>query len=212
MKTLIRVAIVLAAIGGFFFLFLRSVQNTRAEPYVVERQHLQGWTLELETPVTSTSPVLVMRPPLQFGSGLFNQVFARMMESMKGASTGGVPVILGGEYERSLAGRYTPQGLLDAARAAGLDRAALTPECVAVRRVSEPGLTRQVYFVMFDWPAFVQFREQVARDIQDVPTAGTYQPASLSPVMIIAATDADFDRWLPISASDDDCVAPVAIE
>jgi hypothetical protein len=31
--------------------------------------------------------------------------------------------------------------------------------------------------------------------------------------MMIAATDADFDRWLPIRANADaDCVAPIAIE
>jgi hypothetical protein len=205
--------VILAAVGGFLYLFLRSAQNVRSEPYVVERQHLQAWTLALETPALSTSPMLVVRPPIEFGSDLFNQVFARMMESMRGSSGGGVPVILQGEFERALAGRYTPQALLDAARAAGLDSAPFTPRCLAVRRVSEPGLTRQAYFVVFDWPAFVQFREEIAREVQAAPGTAVFEAGALSPLMMIAATDADFDRWLPIRANADaDCVAPIAIE
>jgi hypothetical protein len=210
---LIKIAAVLAVVGGFSYLFLRSVQNARSEPYVVERQYLESWRLVLQTPGAAASPMLVMQPPLQFGSGLFDQIFSRMMESLKGATGGGVPVILRGEYERSLAGRYTPEALLDAARAAGIESSAFTPQCVAVRRISEPGVTRQVFFVIFEWPAVAQFREQIARDIQAVPMAGAFRPTSLSPIMIIAATDADFARWLPISArAPDDCVAPIEID
>jgi hypothetical protein len=201
-----------AVAGGFLYLFLRSAQSVRSEPYLIEQQYLAPVTLTLQTPVTSTSPMLVLQPPQQFGSRLFNQVFSRMMESMKGSAADGVPVILGGEYERALAGRYTPQELLEAAQAAGLDSTDFTPVCVAVRRVSEPGLAQQAYFVIFEWPALVEFREQVAREIETLPTAGAFDAASLSPVMIIAATDVDFDRWLPISArAVSDCIAPIGV-
>jgi hypothetical protein len=211
-KILIKIAVVLAIVGGFFYLFIRSARSVLSEPYIVGQQHLEGWTLTLETPATPTSPILVARPSQALAGGLYTQIFSRMMESMSGSTGGGVPVILRGEYERAVADLYTPQALLEAARTAGLESAGYTPACVSVQRVSEPGGTRQVHFVIFDAPAFVNFRTQIARELQASPTGGTFDAASLSPVLIVAATDPNFDRWLPISANvDRDCLAPIAI-
>lgn len=213
MKLLIRIVIVLAVVAGFFYLFLRSAQNVRSEPYVVERQHLAPWTLAIESAPTSTSPLLVVRPPQQLGSGLFSQIFSRMMESMKGSAGAGMPIVLRDEYRIALAGRYTPVELLDAARASGLESAQFTPRCVAVRRVSEPGVTRQMYFVIFDAPEVVRFRQQLAGEIAGASGATAFDPSSLSPLLIVGASEDDFDRWLPLSADAEvDCVAPIALE
>jgi hypothetical protein len=213
MKLLVRILVGLAVLAGFLYLFLHTARDVRSEPYTTQRQHLQPWTLSIEAATRSTSPMLVVRPPQEFASGLFGQVFQRMMESMKGSVGGGMPLVLRDEYELALAGRYTPQALLDAARMAGVESSTMTPVCVAVRRISEPGLTRQMYFVVFDAPAVVQFRQQLANELQNPLASGTFDPAALSPVMIIGASDADFDRWLPVRAdSDTDCVAPVTID
>jgi hypothetical protein len=133
------------------------------------------------------------------------------MESMRGTTGGGMPLVLRDEYELALAGQYTPQSLLDTARAAGVETGPLTPICVATRRISEPGLTRKMYFVISDAPAVVAFRQQLARQSQPVPGTGTFDPAVQSPVLIVAATDVDFDRWLPIQATEAECLAPIAI-
>lgn len=204
-------AVVVAIVAGFFYLFVRSARNVLAEPYVVERQHVQGWTLALETPVAPTSPMLVVRPSQGFGNGLYKQIFSRMMESMSSSTGSGVPVILGGEYQLALAGRYSPEALLQAARTAGLESGAFTPVCVSTRRVSEPGGTRQVHFVIFNAPALVDFRAQIAREHRASQSAGTFSATSLSPVLIVAATDSSFDRWLPISADAEDCLAPITV-
>ena len=38
-------------------------------------------------------------------------------------------------------------------------------------------------------------------------------PAALTPVLIVAGSDAQFGRWLPLRAeSADDCLAPMAIK
>jgi hypothetical protein len=211
MKLLIKLVVVVAVLSGFLYLFLHTAKDVRSEPYTTQRQHLQPWTLSIETATRSTSPMLVVRPPQEFAGGLFSQVFQRMMESMKGTSGGGMPLVLRDEYELALAGRFTPEALLEAARAAGIESSTMTPVCVAVRRISEPGLTRQMYFVIFDAPAVVAFRQQLAKELQAAPTA-VFDPAALSPVMIIGGSDAEFDRWLPIRADADvDCVAPITI-
>jgi hypothetical protein len=213
MKTMFKVVAVLLILGGFLYLFLHTAQDARSEPYTVARESLQPWTLSLEPAPRSTAPILVVRPPQELGGSLFSQVFQRMMESMQGSTGGGVAVVLRDEYELALAGRYTPQSLLEAARAAGLETASLTPVCVAMRRISEPGLTRQLYFVVFDAPAVVQFRQQLGRELQASPGPGVFDPAALSPVLFIGGSDAAFDRWLPIQAdADRDCLAPIAID
>jgi hypothetical protein len=211
MKLLVKLVVVVAVLSGFLYLFLHTAKDVRSEPYTTQRQHLQPWTLSIETATRSTSPMLVVRPPQEFAGGLFSQVFQRMMESMKGTSGGGMPLVLRDEYELALAGRFTPEALLEAARAAGIESSPMTPLCVAVRRISEPGLTRQMYFVIFDAPAVVAFRQQLAKELQAAP-AGVFDPATLTPVMIIGGSDAEFDRWLPIRAdADGDCVAPITI-
>ncbi len=213
MKALVKVLAALLVLGGFFYLFLRTAEDVRSAPYTVARAHLQPWTLSLESATRSTSPILVVRPPQELGGGLFSQVFQRMMESMKGSTGSGVPLVLRDEYELALAGRHTPQSLLEAARAAGLESASFTPVCVAMRRISEPGLTRQLYFVIFDAPAVVQFRQQLGRELQGSPGPGVFDPAALSPVLLIGGSDAEFGSWLPIQADvDRDCLAPIVID
>lgn len=212
MKLLVKILVAGAVLGGFLYLFLHTAQDVRSEPYTALRQHLQPWTLASEIATQTTSPILVVRPPQEFAGSLFSQVFQRMMESLKGTTGGGMPLVLRGEYELALAGRYTPEALFEAARAAGVESSARTPICLAVRRISEPGLTRQMYFVIFDAPAVAGFRQQLARSLEGTPAAAMFDAGALSPVMIVGATDAEFDRWLPIQANvDADCVAPIAI-
>lgn len=212
MRLLVKILVAVVILAGFLYLFLHTAQDVRSEPYTVQRQHLQPWTLAGEMATLSTSPILVVRPPQEFAGGLFSQVFQRMMESMKGTTSSAMPLVMRGEYELALAARYTPEALLEVARAAGVESSAPVPVCLAVRRISEPGLTRQMYFVIFDAPAVIEFRQQLARGLEGTPGEAMFDAAALSPVMIIGATDAEFDRWLPIQANPDaDCVAPIAI-
>lgn len=213
MKLLVKIVVVLSVLAGFFYLFIRTAHDARSEPYTVARQHLSNWTLSVEPASARTAAVLVLRPPQELAGGLFSQIFSRMMESLRGAVDTGVPLVLREEYEMALASRFTPDALLEAARAAGLESTPFQPECLAVRRVSQPGMTRQMYYVLFDAPAFVRFREALGRDLEGSPVAGAFNPAALSPVLIVAATEASFDSWLPIgSDAAKDCVAPIALD
>jgi len=211
----IKAAVAVAALGALGVLFVRSAQNTRSEPFTVARDRLAQWTLARETAASPTDAVLSLRPPRELASALFNQVFARTGESLSGPVPAAMPLVLQRELDRSAAATVTPETLLAAARAAGLESAAFEPRCMAHRRVSQPGMTRQVYFVRFDFPAFDEFRRQVFRQL--LRAAGgnpsTFDPAALPPVLIVAATDAAFSSWLPLQAGiDDDCVAPIEVQ
>jgi hypothetical protein len=192
------------AIAGLGYLFMRSIDSTRSEPYTVDRAHLDRWTLALEPARGASAPLLSVRASTELVTELFGQLFRRSMESMNTPSFASIPVVLHGEFDRTLAARMTPDDLLAAARDAGLESAPHTLRCLVHRRVSEPGSTRQVYFVLVDSPAIVAFRERLAASIP-----GAFDAGALSPVMFVGGSDAGFHHWLPIRAGERDCVAPV---
>jgi hypothetical protein len=205
-RVLLKVVIGLAAIAVLGYLFIHSLETARSEPYTVERAHLGKWTLVLESAGGPNAPLLSVRTDLELVTGLFRQLFNRAMESMNTPTTASIPVVLRGEFDRGLAGRMTPAALLAAAREAGLETAAHEPRCLAHRRISEPGMTRQTYFAIVESPGIVRFREQLARTSESA-----FDAAALTPVMFVGASDGAFHRWLPIRAGEADCVAPIQI-
>jgi hypothetical protein len=205
-RVLLKLAIALAAIAVLGYLFALSLETTRSEPYTVERADLGKWTLVLEPAEGATAPLLSARTDHDLAANLFRQLFNRAMESMNTPATASIPIVLRGEFDRGLAGRMTPAELLAAARAAGLESAPHEPRCLAHRRISEPGTTRQIYFAIVESPAIVAFREQLARTGD-----AAFDAAALTPIMFVGASDAGFNRWLPIRAADADCVAPIQI-
>jgi hypothetical protein len=208
-RVLIKVLLVIAALGVMGFLFLRSVQSTRSAPYTIESSQLRNWTVAVEPGNAPNSVVIAARPPRELASALFRQLFSRLAESLNGPAYPMVPLLLQDEFNRSFAGRVTSGDLLAVARDAGLESTVFEPRCMGYRRESAPGVTRQLYFVVYEAPAFRRFREQIATMAE--PGTG-YDPAALSPVMPTAASDADFNRWLPIRVNDADCVASIAVD
>ncbi len=213
-----RIAVKAAiAVGGLCvlaFLFLRSVRDSKATPYVIPADAMQGWTLELGDGAEPSDPVLMLQPPAVFSRSLFGQVFKRVMESMDTPATPAIPLLLRREFDRSFAGRISPDALLAAARTAGLDERAFVPVCLAHRRASDPGQTRQLYFVLFDAPAFGRFREQLATRADDGarPSGDGFEAAALSPLLFVAVSGSTFSHWLPLRANPaTDCVSPIAI-
>lgn len=208
-RIVIRVVLVLVAIGVIGFAFMRSVRSTREAPYTIAPGHLREWTFAIEPGNAPSSVLISIRPPRELASSLFRQLFTRHAESFNGPTVPYVPLLLQDEFNRSFAGRATSGELLDAARSAGLEASAFTPRCMGYRRDSAPGITRQLYFVLFDAPSFTRFREQVAT--RAVPDSG-FDPGALSPVMFVAASDANFSQWLPLRVNESECVAPISVE
>jgi hypothetical protein len=205
-SVLVKLAVAVGAVVVLGYLFIGSLETTRSEPYTVARAHLGKWTLVLEPAEGPNPPLLSMHTRPELVASLFRQVFQRAMESMNTPAASSIAIVLHGEFDRGLAGRMTPGELLAAARAAGLESASHEPRCVAYRRISEPGMTRQTYFAIVESPSIADFREQLAKT-----GAGAFDAASLTPVMIVGASDPAFHRWLPIRAGAEDCIAPIQI-
>jgi hypothetical protein len=199
---LVKVGVGIAALAAFGLLFMRSLDDARTTAYTVERQHLSGWTASLEATASPGDPIVSLRPSPVLAAGLFRQIFSRAMESLNTPAAPAIPLVLKSEFDRQLADTFTPETLLAAARAAGLESSEIVPRCLVHRRVSEPGGTRQVYLVFFDAPAVSQFRSQLGLE-----TGG------FSPVMFVAGAGTDFNSWLPQRVNvESDCLAPIEIE
>lgn len=196
-----------AILAGLGYLFVHSLESTRSDPYSVARAHLADWRLELD-PAAPGGVLLSVRTSGDLVSNLFRQVFQRVMESMVTPQGSSIPIVLRGEFDRALAGRMTPEELLAAARAAGLEEGGThEPRCLAHRRTSQGRDVRQAYFVLFESPSLVAFREQLAG-----LSGGTLEAAALSPVMLVGSTEGVLDRWLPLRADTSDCVAPIQVD
>jgi hypothetical protein len=208
---LIKIPIALVLLAVVAFLFVRSARDSRANPFTVDRAQLTGWKLGIEPAAGPTAPMLVLQAPPDLSNGLFNQLFSRAMESLSMPVPAAIPLLLKGEFDRAFAGRMTPEALLEAARGAGLESAALQPRCMVYRRISTPERTRQIYFALFDLPALAAFRSQIGDRLPASGAGGgAYDPAALSPAMLVAASDTEFNSWLPLKADPDkDCLAPI---
>jgi hypothetical protein len=196
---LIKGVAAVVALGAFAFLFMRSLQDTRTEPYTVPVQHLRSWQVGLEPARNPNDPLLVLRPAPELTSGLFKQIFARSMESLNTPTSPSVPLILRSEFDGVVGDRLTQDGLVAAARAAGVETAP-TPRCLVHRHESEPGRVRQVYFIHLDAPAIAQFRRQLGLDAE-----------ALSPILFVAGAGAEFNTWLPQRVAETDCLAPIEV-
>lgn len=210
MKPLVKLVVILVVLGGLGVLFVRSAMDTRREPFTIESRWLRGWTFAIEPATAPGAALVALHPPRELASSLFRQLFTRAAESMNGPHQPYVPLLLQDEFNRSFAGRRTSGELLALARESGIEGSAFTPRCMGYRRESAPGVTRQVYFVVFEAPAFASFRQRIAAEA--IPDSG-FAPAALSPVMIVAASDPQFDRWLPLQVNHEaDCIAPIDTE
>lgn len=199
--SLVKIAVGILAIVAFAVLFMRSLEDTRTAPYMVERAHLGTWVLALEPAPAPNEPLLVLRPPPELASGLFRQIFSRAMESLNSPTAPSIALVLRGEFDRVIGERLTQDAMFAAARSAGIESATPSPRCLVHRRISGPGGVRQVYLVSFDAPAVTEFRRQIGLDAD-----------ALSPVMFVAGAGTDFTSWLPQRVNGSaDCLAPVEI-
>ena len=211
-SSLLKVVAGLAVLAAVAVLFVRSVRNTRAEPFAVQREHLVGWTLAIEPPDDPLSSWLALSPPPQLPMSLGREIFARGGESVSYPSPSLVPLLLRSEFDRAFAGTIAPENIVSLARALGFQSIEWKPRCMAHRRISEPGGTRGLHFVLLDAPPFDAFRRQLSAWLEG-SARDLFNPLALSPVLIVAALDGDFGRWMPLRADPEvDCLAPVNAE
>ena len=141
-----QLGFVAVIVVGVPWLFLKTVRDTLSEPYLIDEAALSGWTLVFTEPAQPAIALLALQPPGQLPAELFQQLFLRTMESMTAPRMATMPVVLQSEYLGSLHTVLSPEEILEVARQAGLEDAKLGPVCLGVKRESDAGRTRQLFF------------------------------------------------------------------
>ena len=210
----VKVLVFAAVLAVLVFLFLRSVRTTRTAPFVVERGMLTGWTLAARPGGDAATAWLGLGAPERLAPPLGREIFGRTAESLAFPSEPVIPLLLQAEFDAAFDGPGMPDTILRLARDAGLESGVWTPRCMGYRRISEPGGTRSVYFLLFEGTRFERFRDRLADLLRaEGRDASRFDPRGLSPVLMVAGGDGDFGRWIPLRADPaTDCLAPVEVE
>ena len=207
-QTLVKLGLGLVALVVVPWLFLRTLQDTIAAPYAVPAQALSGWTLVLADPARPAVWAVGLQPPDLFRSGLFDQLFDRTMASMTSPVDDVLPIVLGSELRGGPAAGLSPETIRQAADEAGLEQARLQPVCMAVKRETFAGRTREFHFVVFEVPEAAAFRGRLRELAGEGPGADGLGPLDL--ILPIAGSDAAFTGWWPVVVDREvDCQAPV---
>lgn len=206
-QTLVKLGLGLIVLIAAPWLFLRTLQDTIAEPYSVPPESLSGWPLVLVDPSRPSFWAAGLRPPALFRAGLFDQLFDRTMASMTSPVDDVLPVLLASELRGGLAA-LPPEAVRQAAAEAGLERARLEPVCMAVKRETFAGRTREFHFVVFDVPGAADFRRRLGAAAGEGGGPDALGPLDL--ILPIAGSDAVFTGWWPVVVDrETDCQAPV---
>jgi hypothetical protein len=206
-KLLLKAGGIVVVATVMAFAFWRSVHTARSEAYTLSAGSQRPWQLTTATPAGPNDPVLLLEPPPDVSRELFDQVFKRSMESMGAPDVVGIPLVLQGELERAGAARITRDDLVAMARQAGLDGAVPAPRCMGHRRAPEPDTRQQVFFAIFDLPAFTTFRTNLAARL-----GASFDAAFVTPALFVGIVESRQPRWVPLHAdAANDCIAPIAI-
>jgi hypothetical protein len=197
-KILTRTAIAVVVLAAVSWLFLKTVRDTNAEPYLLDGEDLSGWMLEVEQPDAGGPAVLVLRPPVSLTGDVFQQIFHRSGVSLAGPARPGMPIVLWSEYAAGLKAVITPDELLKLAREAGLESEPLTPVCMGVKQDAQSGRASQRFFMVFESLAFRRVRAEIGRLRETRSAAGGFEAGALIPLVPVASFEADFQRWWPL--------------
>lgn len=208
-----KLALGLAVLAVLAVLFVRTLRETTSAPYLLQAEYLTGWELVLDPPLGPGGPLLALAPPRELTLELFNQIFARTMESMTPPAGYAVTLVQRTEFRNSLDGLVEPEELLALAREAGLDGATLEPLCVAMQQGRDGGASDRTFFALFDLPELGALRSRVGRLVEERGgNAAAFDADGVTPALYLAATGPGFRAWPVADASAaQHCVAPLEI-
>lgn len=197
-KTVIVLAVVVAGV-----VFVAQVLRGR-RPYTVHRSELSGW--HVVTGRTGGGVAVGLRPPPALANDLYDQVTRRTSAELSAPEQPIVPLVLRDEFDISLMGVLSAQDIVDIARESGIEEASFEPVCMAEHSDASGAETERLFFVLFQAPEFERARADLMLMHPEHGGAVEFDPAALSPILTVAATDDRFARWWSLLPHDQtDC-------
>lgn len=200
-------ALLVVLAGGLAWVWLRS----RTEMSVTFAPgDFSSWPIIVSN---GTDPwIAALAPPTDLLAKLSGEVTRRAGRALVAPPHPGLPFVLRTEFDEGLQGVYGTDSVVRMARDAGLDVAHLQPVCLAHRRSEGPAGRAEMYFVPFESAEFSQLRVDLTPSEPEHAGVGIYDPSTLTPILIVGATDANFERWWPLRFdAAADCVGTVTM-
>ena len=203
-------AVLSAATLAVLALLWVIVRDSASEPYTIDGGALSGWTLVAGD---GTDPyVVAIQPPEDLSGTLLRQLSVRVGSPLIPPRHAAMPLVLRGEYADALQGVY---GAVDIVRMLGdqaMETARFEPICIGHRIDTTGAQPIEFFFVAFASDAFWRARHSLVPEFPEHAGIGTFNPAGLTPILPIAATSNDFDRWWPIQLDHNvDCQAQIFV-
>lgn len=207
-KSLGIVLVLAVVVSALVWVILR---NKASVPYEAAGGALSGWTIVVGA--AGDPWVVALEPPRPLTMSLFEQLSRKVDVALVAPERPALPLVLQSEYNDALQGVYGIDSIVRIARDAGIESAQFEPVCVAHRLDRRGSPARELFFVLFDSPAFRQLRQDLAPNHPEHAGIGVYDPSTLTPVLAIAGTDLDFASWWPlIPDPPTDCQAPLFVK
>lgn len=192
-------------VGALAWLWLRS----RTQMSVMfSANAFASWPIIVSN---GTDPwIVALAPPAAVMSTLSAEVTRRAGRPLVAPTHPGLPLVLRTEFDEGLQGVYGTDSVVRMARDAGVDATHLQPVCLAHRVRDGAEGRAEIYFVPFDSPEFSQLRVDLTPAEPEHAGVGVYEAGTLTPILVIATTDENLDRWWPLQFNAaTDCVGLV---
>jgi hypothetical protein len=187
------------------------VLDERSEPYGIESGMLTGWQI---VQGTSDDPwVMAVQPPAALTSSLFQQVEKRVGRSLVAPPHAALPLVMRKEHDDALQGVFGVTDIDRMARGTFSDASRFEPVCIGHLVDSRDGSAGELFFLAVNSREFNDLRIEIQPDFPEHAGIGIYDAGSLTPILPIATTDKNFERWWPIKLDQAvDCQAQVLVK
>jgi hypothetical protein len=187
------------------------LRDRQSRPYHVDRAALSGWTVVLGA---AEDPwVVALEPPASLTRSLFEQVSTKVDRPLVAPRHALLPLVMRPEHDDALQGVYGAVDIQRVARQAIDGESLFEPVCIGHRVDPHGAASGELYFLAVISPAFNALRLELRPDFPEHAGIGVYDPGAITPVLPIATTGTNFDRWWPIRLERiTDCQAEVTVE
>jgi hypothetical protein len=206
-KSLVIIVAVTAVVGALVWLVL---VDKRSEPYTVDASLLSGWKIVLGT---ADDPwVMAMQPPPALTASLFQQVSSKAGRSLV-APHSALPLVMRKEHDDALQGVFGVTDIDRLAHGTFTDTSRFEPVCIGHLVDSRDGSPGELFFLAVNSREFNDLRIEIQPDFPEHAGIGIYDAGSLTPILPIATTHTNFERWWPIKLDEAvECQAQVLVK
>jgi hypothetical protein len=186
------------------------VLDQRSEPYSVDGAMLSGWKVAAGS--VGDPWVIAVQPPAGLTATLFQQVSKKVGRRLVAPPHSAMPLVMRKEHDDALQGVFGVTDIARMARGTFSDASRFEPVCIGHLVDARNGSSGELFFLAVNSREFNDLRIEIQPDFPEHAGIGIYDAGSLTPILPIATTDNDFERWWPIRLDETvDCQAQVLV-